>query len=367
MVSKSLSMVQVADRKFEPREFPIPEIGADDGLLKVERGAICGSDVELYYGHLGSSRYPLVPGHEPLGTIEKIGDKAAARWGVQVGDRVILEAGVPCRSCAFCLKGQFNNCANRRAIGYTRLDESMPLFGGFSQYLYLHPNTVMHKISKEVPLDVAALFNPMACGVGWAVHSAETKLDDTVVILGAGQRGLASLIAAKTVGAGTTIITGLSRDRHKLEMAKRLGADHVIDVETQDVRKQVRELTGGALADIVLDVVPVSAETIADAVDIVKPGGTIVLAGIKGDNQTLKTLSPDKIVGKSITIIGANSKGSASYRQAVRILEAGKYPFQAMHTHCLPLERVADAIELLAGNRPDIPGAPICLSIAPEH
>jgi threonine dehydrogenase-like Zn-dependent dehydrogenase len=367
MVSKSFAMVQVADRKFEPREFPLPEIGPDDGLLRVERCGICGSDVELYYGQLGSSLYPMIPGHEPLGVIERIGERAAARWGVKVGDRVVVEAGVSCRSCAFCQKGLFKSCPNIMRIGYKKLDESMPLLGAYSQYLYLHPNTSLHKISKDVPLDVAALFNSIACGIGWAVHSAETKLDDTLVILGAGQRGLASLIAAKAVGAGLTIVTGLSRDRHKLEMAKRLGADHVIDVETQDVRKRVRELTGGAMADIVMDLVPVAEATVADAVDIVKPGGKVILAGIKGEGQTAKSLSTDAIVNKGITIKGANSKESASYRQAIRLLEAGRYPFQSMHTHCLPLERAADALELLAGKRPDIAGAPICMSIEPQH
>jgi threonine dehydrogenase-like Zn-dependent dehydrogenase len=367
MTLKSLVLVQVADRTLEPREFAIPAIGAEDALLKVERCGICGSDVEQYYGHLTVARYPLIPGHEPLGTIAQIGDKAAARWGVDVGDRVIVESGVPCRACRYCQNGQFNSCPNQQRIGYTPLDGTMRLTGGFSQYLHLPPNATVHKISKQVSLDVAATFNAMACGVGWAVHAAGTKLNDTVVILGAGQRGLASLVAAKAVGAGTTIMTGLSRDRHKLEMATRLGADHVIDVETDNVREAVRNLTGGELADIVLDLAPFATETVADAVDIVKPGGTVVLAGVKGKNQTVKTLVTDAIVTKSITIKGALGKDSASYRQAVRILESARYPLEMLHTHCLPLERAADAIEILAGNRPDIGGAPICVSLEPPH
>ena len=367
MALKSFAMVMTADRKLEPREFPIPEIGPEDGLLKVERCGICGSDVEQYYGHLTFARYPVIPGHEPLGTIARIGDKAAARWGVDVGDRVIVESGVPCRVCRICQTGQFNSCPNQQRIGYTPLDGTTRLTGGFSQYLHLPPNATVHKISKQVSSDVAATFNCMACGVGWGVHAAGTKPNNTVVILGAGQRGLATLVAAKAVGAGMTIMTGLSRDRHKLEMAKRLGADHVIDVETENVREAVRKFTGGELADIVLDLVPFATETVVDAVDIVKPGGTIVLAGVKGKNQTVKTLVTDSIVTKSITIKGALGKNSDAYREAVTILESAHYPLEMLHTHCLPLERAADAIEILAGSKLDIGGPPICVSLEPPH
>ena len=365
MVQKSFAMVQVADGKLEPREFPLPQIGADDALLKVERCGICGSDVEQYHGHL-KAPYPLIPGHEPLGTIEKIGDRAARRWGVDVGDRVVVESSVPCYSCRICQSGHHNNCPNQQRIGYTRLDDSMRLNGGYSQYLHLPPNATVHKISKNVPIDTVALFNCMACGVGWGVQDAGTKLDDTIVILGAGQRGIASVIAAKAAGAGTTIITGLSRDRHKLDMAKRLGADHVVDVETQDLRGIVHEATGGNMADIVLDLVPFGTETVVDAVDIVRPGGTILLAGIKGKDKKVQNLMTDLIVTKSITIKGALGKHSSAYRQAIRIMESGRYPLEKMHTHSVPLERAADAIEILAGNKPELGGA-ICVSIEPQH
>src|SRR5918992_6414474 len=88
--------VQVAPRQIELREFPRPTIGPDDGLLRVEANGICGSDVESYRGHLGMGRGPTIPGHEPMGIIEEIGDRAAERWGVQPGDRVALEVIVPC-------------------------------------------------------------------------------------------------------------------------------------------------------------------------------------------------------------------------------------------------------------------------------
>ena len=111
--------VQTGPRRIEMREFPRPVIGPDDGgLLRVEACGICGSDVEQYKGSMGSQWLPMVPGHEPLGIIEEVSAAAAARWGVQPGDRVAVEILIPCRSCDLCLAGRYMSCRNR--IGQPR-------------------------------------------------------------------------------------------------------------------------------------------------------------------------------------------------------------------------------------------------------
>src|SRR5215468_1242554 len=106
--------VQLGPRQIEIQEFPRPAIGPDSALLRVEANGICGSDVETYKGHLGSATDPFIPGHEPLGIIEEIGDAAAKRWGVEPGDRVALEVIVPCRACQDCLTGRYQFCRNRK-------------------------------------------------------------------------------------------------------------------------------------------------------------------------------------------------------------------------------------------------------------
>jgi threonine dehydrogenase-like Zn-dependent dehydrogenase len=195
--------VQVAPRQIELREFPRPSIGADDGLLRVEANGICGSDVESYRGHLGMGRGPTIPGHEPMGIIEEIGDRAAERWGVQPGDRVALEVIVPCRSCHDCLTGRYQSCRNRKfGHGVTGIDVAPSLWGGFAEHLYLTPGAVLHKVDKTLPAELAVMFNPLGAGVRWAVHLGEVGLGDTLLVLGAGQRGLASVIAARAAGAG---------------------------------------------------------------------------------------------------------------------------------------------------------------------
>ncbi len=120
--------VQVGPRQIELREFPRPRTGPDDGLLRIEACGICGSDVEQYRGHLGG-RFPSIPGHEPLGIVEEVGERAAARWGVRPGDRVALEILVPCRACDRCLDGRYMACPNRRGTyGYTLLSSEPGLW-----------------------------------------------------------------------------------------------------------------------------------------------------------------------------------------------------------------------------------------------
>ena len=123
-------------------------IGPDDGLLRVEAYGICGSDVEQYRGNMGQQQQPFVPGHEPLGIIEEIGERAAERWGVQPGDRVAVEILVPCRSCQLCLTGRYQSCRHRIGVtgASTRRNAGPASWGGFAEYIYLHPNAILHKV-----------------------------------------------------------------------------------------------------------------------------------------------------------------------------------------------------------------------------
>jgi threonine dehydrogenase-like Zn-dependent dehydrogenase len=350
----------VAKGKLELQELPIPAIGPDEGLLRVERAGICGSDVLQFHGDTNSP-YPTIPGHEPVGTIDEIGERAAETWGVRKGDRVIVQAPIPCLRCGQCHAGAFDTCRNKRVIGRTSTDVAPGLWGAYSEYLYLHPNTRMRKISPSVPLDVAATFNALAGGVEWTGASGVT-LGDTVLVLGAGQRGLACVVAAKMRGAGTVIITGLSRDRHKLDVALELGADHVIDVEVESVVERVREITDGAGADIVMDLVPYATETIVDAIDCVRPHGMVFIAGRKGPTSKIKNLVVDKIVQNGLRVQGTHGKSPDTFRQVALLLESERFPLHRLPTHTFPLEEATRAIETLAGT---VPGEhAICVSLA---
>jgi threonine dehydrogenase-like Zn-dependent dehydrogenase len=352
-------MVQTGDRTLEPRDLPIPDIDEDSGLLRLEACGICGSDYEQFEGQLRTPT-PVVPGHEPLGTIAKIGDRAAARWGVQEGDRVAVETMISCRHCAHCLGGSYHLCDHRKIYSYIPTTEAPGLWGGYSQYMYLHPNSVLHRVSADLAPEIAVMFNPLGAGFRWAVEMPSTQPGDTVVILGPGQRGLASVIACRSVGAGTIIVTGLEADEDKLALARVFGADHTIDVDNEDAVRRVKEITGGRGADVVVDVSSYATQPVVDAMSMVRAGGRVVLAGVKGF-RAVEGLVSDIIVMKEIRVMGAIGVTSSGYGSAIRLLESGRVPVEKMHTHNFDLEDAELAIRTLAREIPDDESIHSCL------
>jgi threonine dehydrogenase-like Zn-dependent dehydrogenase len=362
MPRTSRAVVQEGPRQLVLRELPLPAIGDDDALLRVEACGICGSDAEQYAGVLPVA-FPVVPGHEPLGTIEKIGDRAAKRWGVDVGARVAVEAPIPCGRCRTCRSGRYTMCRARGgffAHGYVPLERPPGLWGAYADYMYLDPCSIVHPVRADVPASLAVMFNPLGAGFRWAVEIPRTGPGDTVLVLGPGQRGLASVIAARAAGADTIIVTGLARDARKLALARELGADHVIDVENEDARVRVKELTGGHGADVVIEVSSNAPEPVAEALHYVASGGRIVLAGVKGFKAVPEFVS-DLIVVKEATILGAFGVTSRSYEAAIRLIESGTVPLARLHTHDFALEDAETAIRRLAGELPGEASIHSCL------
>jgi threonine dehydrogenase-like Zn-dependent dehydrogenase len=343
-------MVLARPRELVPRELAIPEIGRDRALLRVETCGICGSDYEQYEGQL---RTPddVIPGHEPLGVIEAIGDAAARRWGVDVGDRVAVENMISCRYCAQCLSGRSHLCARRRIYSYIPTHVEHGLWGGYAQYMVLDEGTVVHEVDRTLAPAIAALFNPLGAGYRWAVEIPRTKPGDTVVVLGPGQRGLACVLAAREAGAAKILVTGLAADRAKLALAREWGADLAIDVENEDAREQILNATGGRGADVVVDVSSYATAPVRDALDYCAPGGTVVLAGVKGF-RPIENFISDKIVMKEISVRGAIGVTSSAYRSAIRLIESRRVALEKMHTHDFALRDAELAIRTLARHVP---------------
>jgi threonine dehydrogenase-like Zn-dependent dehydrogenase len=362
MSRRSRAVVQTAPRCLELRELPVPEIDEDRALLRIEACGICGSDAEQYAGVL-PARYPIVLGHEPLGVIEEIGERAAARWKVGVGDRVAVETLIPCGFCASCIGGRYQLCRGRGAMfgySYVPLSEPPGLWGAYADYMVLDPHSIVHRVRRDLPAGIAVMFNPLGAGFRWGVEIPRTGPGDTVLVLGPGQRGLACVIAARAAGADRIIVTGLSRDAAKLELARELGANATIDVECEDLRRRVKQLTDGRGADVVVEVTANAPEPVAQALHCVAPGGRIVLAGVKGFKAVPDFVS-DLVVVKEATIVGAFGVTSRAYASAIRLIESGTVPLDRMHTHEFPLERAEEAILTLAGERPGVASIHSCL------
>lgn len=347
----STAMVQVAERELELRELEIPKLDPGEALIRIEATGVCGSDKEQLDGMLaraGWSTYPVIPGHEPIGRIAEIDEAGRKAWNVDLDDLVAVESVVPCHTCQSCVSGRVKFCSNRFSYGFMPLDLGHGLWGGFSQYMVIRPNSAVHRVPDGVTPEVASMINPLGAGYDWAVRRAETKPGDSVLILGAGQRGIACAIAARSAGASSVIITGLSRDKLKLDLARQFGADHAVDIEaTPDVVGIVRDVVEGGFVDRVIDTTPHATAPIVQAVEAVRPGGVIVLAGLKGA-ATLRELAADRIVLKAIDVRGVVSVGSWGYQQALRRLAVGD--LAPMHSHSVPLRDLERGIDLLASS-----------------
>ena len=371
--TKATAAVLTGIDSIELREFAIPEIGDDDAILRVEACGICGADVEQLHGHgldMITSRYPdgsyfpVIPGHEIIGRIDRIGAQAARRWGVVEGDRVAVEPNLPCRRCPECLAGT-RNCLDRSIPGfpaYSQIPVSIApgLWGGYATHLYLHPYTQLHRVAESVSPAEAVLFNPIGNGFQWSVLTPNLQVGQTALVLGPGQRGLASVLALRTAGASTVMITGLAGDRKKLALAEEFGADHAVNVEEHDLAESVREATGGRGFDVVIDTTPGAAHMVVQAIDFARQGGTVVLAGLKGANPVPNLLS-DRIVSKELTVKGVLSASSTAFAEALRLIESKRFPLHKMLTHTFSLADAKTAVETLAGSGGDKDS--ICISI----
>lgn len=351
---RSKAAVQVADRKIELQEFDVPDAPEPGGaILRVEASGMCGSDAEQYSGAVAATgffHYPIIPGHEPIGRIDKISPEAARSWGVAEGDRVAVEPFCPCGVCARCTEGMYQLCLNRFMYAYTPTDVGSGLWGGYSEYMVLRPNTVLHKLPEDLTTEDAVLFNPLGAGFEWGYRAAGTEIGDSILILGAGQRGLAAVVAAREAGAETIIVTGLAKDSQKMALAREFGATDTINVEQENTVERVREITKGALVDRVVDVSAIATQPVLDAVAAARPGGTIVLAGVKGMREV--PIISDQLVLKNLRIQGMLGVGSWAYSQAIRIIASHRYPLEKMHTHTLGIDDVEKGMKLLAGEEP---------------
>lgn len=343
--------VLVAPRRLELREFPLPQTGEHDGLLLVEACGLCGSDHEQFTGAL-AARMPVIPGHETVGTVEEIGPGASKRWGVEKGDRVAVVTNQSCRQCKNCKSGNTRYCPShglKDAYGFTPISKVPSLWGGYAEYQYLAPDTLAYKISDALSPEVATLFNPLGAGIRWGKTLPETKPGDVVAIMGPGIRGMAVAAAAREAGAGFVMITGVGqRDRERLDLATEgFGADLAVDISKRDPVKALVDETGG-LADVVVDVTARAPTALAGSISLARVGGKIVTAGIRGSMEA-PGFMPDMIVYKELTIFGALGVDGRDFEEALKLLDAGRYPFADVPRRCAPLSEAASLLESMAG------------------
>ena len=359
-----LAATLVKPGHYEIREYSLPEPDLGCVLVKIEMSGICGTDKHTFQGYTtqyGSRKleFPIIQGHENVGTIAAIGGsgKYTDFEGIplRVGDRVVVGANVACGQCYYCRHDfPYYCCENTTDYGNNLSAKNPPhLFGGWSQYLYVVPGSFLLKVPDELPSEVAVLTEIFAVSVGLdrakqmsSFPSESFRFDDTVMVLGAGPLGLCFLMKARMLGAGTIIAVDLSD--YRLNFAKKLGADHVINagrISKDDRWKIVRDLTNGRGADMVIECAGVP-HAVPEALEMLRMGGLLVEAGNFSDLGEV-SISPHRhLCAKNARILCVGGEEPAAYgpsmRQMVRYMK--NYPLREFVSHKFGLRDVQAAM-----------------------
>jgi threonine dehydrogenase-like Zn-dependent dehydrogenase len=354
MGEQVLAAVRTGPGTTELREYPMPDIPDDGALLKVEVAGVCGTDVKMYTKPVVVG--PVIMGHENVGVIAKAGRMFRERQGLVEGDRVFVEHYVPCRRCEWCHLGEYRHCEATdwrtnpaaRRYGYTSANNRYHLWGGFAEYMYLPWNAVLHEVPAGVTAELAGLATPMSNGIEWALFDGGVGYDSTVLIQGPGQQGLSQTVACKQAGASLIIVTGTSRDAARLELARVLGAEHVIDVEAEDPLERVLAFTGGKGVDVVLDCTAgAGVAPVLLGIDALKRrAGTLL---IQGELATFPDFPIKKLTEKAITIRSARGHSYRACELALAQLASGRFPLERLVSHGYSLRDVDVAVRTVAG------------------
>ncbi len=359
----------VAPGRYELRDYPLPEPGPGCVLVKMELSGVCGTDKHAYQGFItqyagtGAPKQlplPIIQGHENVGTIAAIGGDGRYTdfdgIPLKVGDRVVVGANVVCGTCYYCRHDfPYYCCENMVDYGNNMSAATPPhLFGGWAEYIYIVPGSFLVRVPDELPSEIAVLTEVMAVAVGLdrakqfsAVPNESFLFDDTVVVLGVGPLGMCFLIKARMLGAGTIIAIDLSS--YRLEMAKRLGADHTLAAAATIVPERVaavRDLTHGRGADVVVECAGVP-QVIPEALDMLRVGGMLLEAGNFADLGEVSINPHRHLCSKSVRILGVGGEepasSGASLRQMARYMR--HYPLRDFVSHRYPLREVEAAVQ----------------------
>src|SRR5215213_3473531 len=314
---------------------PVPEVGASDVLLHVDMCGICGTDVHILRGSFPAPNLPLIPGHEFSWHVVAVRNSVDF---VNVGAYVTADINLACGHCYFCRRLQKLCGEQIRQIGvHTQ--------GALAEYLKA-PASAIYQVTEELSPQQSAYIEPLAC----AVHGqerADIQPGSSVAIIGAGPMGLAHVQLAKLKGAAPVIITEMNQVR--LQKAREMGADHVIDAGAEDAVAAVKVATEGRGADYVIEAVG-SIPTYRQAFDMVRRGGTLVAYGAAPSTASLD-LKPFDIYSKELTIVGSYAGTYATWPEAIALIQGGRFNPEDIVTEVVPLDDVVGAIETVEKNK----------------
>jgi L-iditol 2-dehydrogenase len=327
-------------KKLEIRKTDMPVIRPGTVMVKIDYVGICGSDVHFFeHGRIGeyAVQFPYVLGHECAGTVVEVADDVV---GLQVGDRVALEPGIPCGKCEQCLSGKYNLCPD--VVFF-----ATPPYHGSNQNYVVHPAEWTFKLPENVSTLEGALIEPLAVGLH-AVRQGGIALGDTVLIFGAGCIGLVTLLSARAAGATKVIVVDVLSMR--LERAAELGAAVTINAKQEDVVSAIDTLTGGRGVDVVIDAAG-TQQTLTTAPFLLRRGGTMVMVGQAADTV-------DNFPVNAILVRELNVKSVFRYRNiypiAINAIAGGSINIKTIVSHTYPFAKIQEAYDYVIENKPSI-------------
>lgn len=309
------------------RDVPEPELRKPrDVKVNVKATAVCESDVAIFRGKQRPRRYPVIQGHESTGVVVEVGDEVAK---VRPGDRVVLNPIIYCGTCAMCNRGKVNLCLRGGLMG--REDD-----GTLCEYVVVPEERVFPLPGSVSFADGTSL--ELLTTITYAQRKAHISPGSSVVVFGCGASGLMHVQVAKVAGAHPVV--AVSRSEWKLEMARAMGADVVVDAKGKDVVEAVKDVTGGIGADVVIESAGAAA-TARQALEAVGPGGVVIQFGILGPVDAYPT---QLLYFKDLTIYGTRAMTPADYDLCKGLVEQGKVDVGAIVTHRFPLDETSRAL-----------------------
>ena len=301
-----LQQVMTAPGKIEFREVPVPEIGANQVLVKMMRLGICGSDIHVYHGKHPYTSYPVTQGHEVSGIIAQVGEGVK---DLKVGQKVVIEPQVYCGQCYPCTHGKYNLCEQLKVMGFQTT-------GAASEYFAVDAQKV-DVIPDAMSLDEGAMIEPLAV----TVHAAKRfpgLSGARVCILGCGPIGILLLQSCKALGAAEVMVTDVSD--YRLSLARELGADHVYNTSKTDFAQAMLEAYGPDKADVIYDCAG-NDTTMDQAIQTCRKGGTIILVAVFAGQAHVDLA---KLNDSELTLDSSMMYRHEDYLDALRIVAEGK-------------------------------------------
>lgn len=326
---KAIKLAKPGDVACVEQAMPVP--GQGQALIRVVTAGICGSDIAAYRGVNNLVSYPRVIGHELAGVVEQI--PADNKRGIKVGDRVVVDPYIYCGHCYPCRIGRTNCCTDLKVLG-------VHVDGGMAEY-FCHPADMLIKLPDDMSWELAAMAEPLTISLH-GIHRGRLQAGEYCAIIGAGPIGLVAALVAKAYGAHPILLDLVQK---RLDFAKSLGVEYVVNSGTEDSVARVGEITGGDMAQLVMECSGANG-AIRSTLNLASYAGRITFTGWPKKETSLPT---DLFTKKELDLRGARTS-AGEFEEALELMSSGKVDMMKILTKTVPIGEAAETLRDIEKN-----------------